>query len=109
MPGYTLVQDVLTKQPIPDEGILTRQLFDDEKIRVVLFTFSSGQRLSEHTASTLAIMHFLSGEATVTLGQDTVEVGPGAWVRMDSGLAHAIVTKSPVIMLLTLIKGSPDN
>ena len=37
MPGYTLVQDVLTKQPIPDDGILTRQLLTMR--RSVLFTF----------------------------------------------------------------------
>ena len=107
MPGYTIVQNLLTHQPVPEVGILTRQVFDDEKLRIVLFTFSSGQRLSEHTASTLALLHFLSGEATVTLGQDTVEVGPGAWVRMEPGLAHSIVTKTNVIMMLTLIKGSP--
>jgi len=105
MQGYTIVQDPLKQQPIPEDGILTRQLFEDESIRVVLFTFSSGQRLSEHTASTTALLHFLSGEATITLGADTIEAGPGAWVRMDAGLAHSVVTKSPVVMLLVLLKG----
>ena len=105
MPGYTIVQDPLKRQPIPEDGILTRQLFEDETLRVVLFTFSMGQRLSEHTASTTALLHFLNGEATVTLGRDTIEAGPGTWVRMDAGLAHSIVTKSPVVMLLVLLKG----
>ena len=105
MSGYSIVQDLLKQQPIPEDGILTRQLFDDETIRVVLFTFSKGQRLSEHTASTTALLHFLSGEATMTLGTDTVEAGPGTWVRMDAGLAHSVVTKSPVVMLLVLLKG----
>ena len=105
MIGYTIVQDPLKDQPIPEDGILTRQLYEDETMRVVLFTFSSGQRLSEHTASTTALLHFLSGEATMTLGTDTVDAGPGTWVRMDAGLAHAVVTKSPVVMLLVLLKG----
>ncbi len=109
MPSYTIVRNLLTQQPIPEEGILTRQLYDDQVMRVVLFTFSSGQRLSEHTASARALLHFLSGEATVTLGQDSFEVGPGAWVRMDPGLAHSIITKSNVIMLLTLIKESSSK
>jgi len=105
MPGYTIVQDPLKQQPIPEEGILTRQLFENESLRVVLFTFSSGQRLSEHTASTTALLHFLSGEANMTLGSDTIEAGPGTWVRMDAGLSHSVVTKSPVVMLLVLLKG----
>lgn len=106
MPGYTVVQDPLEQQPIPEEGILTRQLFENESLRVVLFTFSSGQRLSEHTASSTALLHFLIGEATMTLGTDTVEAGPGTWVRMDAGLPHSVVTKSPVVMLLVLLKGT---
>ena len=104
MPGYTFVQNLLTHQPIPDDGILTRQVYDDPKVRIVLFTFSSGQKLSEHTASTTALLHILSGEATLTLGADVVDVGPGALIRMDPGLAHSVVTKSPVTMLLVLLK-----
>jgi len=104
MPGYTFVRDLLAHQPIPEDGILTRQIHDDEKLRVVMFTFSAGQRLSEHTAGTTAILHFLSGEATVTLGDDSIEAQSGAWVRMDPGVRHSVVTKSSVVMLLVLIK-----
>lgn len=105
-PGFTLVLDPQNQQPIPDEGILTRQLHEDATARVVLFTFSGGQRLSEHTASSPALLHFLSGEATLTLGNESFEVRSGAWVRMDPGLPHSIVTRSPVVMLLVLIKSS---
>lgn len=104
MPGYTLIQNLLTHQPVPEDGILTRQLFDDETLRVVLFTFSAGQRLSEHTASTTALLHFLSGEATITLGTDSIEAAAGTWVRLGPGLVHAVVTKTPVAMLLVLLK-----
>jgi quercetin dioxygenase-like cupin family protein len=103
-PGFTIVLDPLKQQPIPDDGILTRQLHEDEGIRAVLFTFSKGQRLSEHTASSPALLHFLAGEATVTLGQESFEARSGTWVRMDPGLSHSIVTKSPVVMLLVLLK-----
>lgn len=105
-PGFTIIEDPLKQQPIPDEGILTRQLYEDAAARVVLFTFSKGQRLSEHTASSPALLHFLSGEATLTLGRNSFEVRSGAWVRMDPGLPHAIVTRSPVVMLLVLLKGT---
>lgn len=103
-PHFTLVRDLLAFQPIPEDGILTRQVHEDDRLRVVMFTFSAGQRLSEHTAGTTAILHFLSGEAVVTLGDQTIDVQTGAWVRMDPGLRHAVVTKSPVVMLLTLVK-----
>lgn len=104
MAEYTAVSDLLAYQPIPQDGILTRQLYDDESMRAVMFTFSPGQCLSEHTAGTAAVMHFLSGEATVGLGGETVEARAGTWVRMAPGLRHSIKTKSAVVMLLTLFK-----
>jgi hypothetical protein len=33
-------------------------------------------------------MHFLKGEATATLDDDRIDVGPGAWIHMTAGLRH---------------------
>jgi quercetin dioxygenase-like cupin family protein len=60
--------------------------------------------VAEHTASMHAVLHFLQGEAKLTLGDDTVEAKPGTWVHMPSGLKHSIQAKTPVVMLLLLVK-----
>ena len=88
----------------PEGGITSRTLFADDSLKVVLFGFDSGQELSEHTASMPAIMHFLEGEADVTLGEERSEAGPGTWVHMPAGMRHAIAARSPVKMLLLLLK-----
>jgi len=51
-----------------------------------------------------AVLHFLQGEAKLTLGDDTLEVKPGTWVHMPAGLKHSIKAKAPVVMLLLLVK-----
>jgi quercetin dioxygenase-like cupin family protein len=51
-----------------------------------------------------AILHFLQGEATLTLGEETVEGQPGRWIHMPPNLKHSVKTKSPVVMLLLLLK-----
>ena len=51
-----------------------------------------------------AVLHFLQGEAKLTLGDDTVEARPGTWVHMAKGLRHSIQAKTPVVMLLLLLK-----
>ena len=51
-----------------------------------------------------AVLHVLRGEATLTPGEDAVEVGPNAWVHMSAGLRHAVRVKAPTVMLLLLIK-----
>ncbi len=73
---YTQFADLLREVEPPADGTLSRTLYQDERLKVVLFGFAAGQELSEHTSSMPAVMHFLKGEAAVTLGDDQIEVGP---------------------------------
>jgi quercetin dioxygenase-like cupin family protein len=83
---YSLISDLAKEVQPPDKGILSRTLFNDDRLKVVLFGFAQGEELSEHKASTPAVLHFLQGEATVTLGDDRHEAKPGTWVHMPTGL-----------------------
>jgi quercetin dioxygenase-like cupin family protein len=102
---YTHFSDLEKEAQPPDKGILSRTLYNDDRLKVVLFGFAQGEELSEHTASMPAVLHFLQGEAKLTLGDDTVEARPGTWVHMPAGLRHGIQAKTPVAMLLLLVKG----
>jgi quercetin dioxygenase-like cupin family protein len=90
----------------PADGIFSRTLHSDEHIKVVLFGFGAGQELSEHTASVPAILYVVQGEARLTFGGDTVEAGPGAWTYMRPHLKHSVLAKTPVKLLLVLMKQS---
>ncbi len=102
---YLLVPDV-GAQEIPVDGILSRTLFSDDRVKIVVFAFSAGQELSEHTASMPAIIHILKGEARLTLGSDVIDARAGTWVHMPAQLAHSLQARTPVVMLLSLLKGS---
>lgn len=102
--SYTHFADLAQEAQPPDKGILSRTLFGDDRLKVVVFGFAQGEELSEHTASMPAVLHFLRGEATVTLGKDRHEAKPGTWAHMPAGLKHSIQAKTPVVMLLMLLK-----
>jgi len=103
-PKYTLIPD-LGAQDIPSDGILSRTLYNDERVKVVLFAFAAGQELSEHTASMPAVLQIVQGNARLTLGGDSIEAGPGTWVHMPAQLQHSVQAKTPTTMLLLLLKG----
>jgi quercetin dioxygenase-like cupin family protein len=103
-PTYTHFSDLAKEVQPPDKGILSRTLFNDDRLKAVAFGFAQGEELSEHTASMPAVLHFLQGEAKLTLGDDTLEARPGTWVHMAKGLRHSIQAKTPVVMLLLLVK-----
>lgn len=103
-PTYKLIVELGRELAPPAEGILSRTLYSDDRVKVVGFGFAAGEELSEHTAQTPAVMHFLSGEASLTLGDDQREAGAGAWVHMPAKLRHSVRAKTPVAMLLLLLK-----
>jgi quercetin dioxygenase-like cupin family protein len=104
MTAYTLLANLASELEPPVDGTLSRTIYQDDRIKAVLFSFSAGQELSEHTASTPAIMHFLLGDADLTLGEDEVAAKAGTWVHMPPHLKHSIRAKTPLVMLLILLK-----
>ncbi|WP_129675629.1 cupin domain-containing protein [Candidatus Chloroploca sp. Khr17] len=102
----TSFQDLAAQVTIPTDGTISRTIYQDTHLKAVLFGFAAGQELSEHTASMAAMLHIVEGSATLTLGTEVLEAGPNTWVHMPAQLPHSIVAKTPVVMLLLLLKGA---
>lgn len=102
---YDYFADLVSEIPeIPEDSIISRTIHSDERVKVVLFGFAPGQELSEHTAATPALLYFVKGEGSLTLGGDTQRVQPGGWAHMAPQLAHSIHADTPLVMLLVLIR-----
>ena len=104
MSPYTFLENIEAEVAIPEDGILSRTVFNDETLKVVAFGFSSGQELSAHTAPMAAVLYFIRGEAELTLGEEKKNVRAGAFVHMAPQLTHGILAKTPVAMLLLMLK-----
>ena len=107
MKSYTYLNNLLNQVPdIPPDSIISRTLYSDGQLKTILFAFAPGQELSEHTAAQMAILHFVEGEADLTLGEDTMSAQAGTWVHMPPHLPHSIVAKTSVVMLLMMMMKS---
>jgi quercetin dioxygenase-like cupin family protein len=105
---YTLLPDLVDEVAIPRDGTLSRVVYKDDNLRLVLFGFDTGQELTEHTASVPAIIQLISGHMTATLGGDTVPLHPGSWLHMPAHLPHSVFAVEPSVMLLTMLR-TPAN
>ena len=101
---YTHILDLAKKAEPPADGILSKTIYHDDQIKAVVLGFGQNQELSEHTAAKPAMLFFVKGEASVGLGDDVQEAQAGTWVHMPAGLKHSIKAKTPVVMLLVLLK-----
>ena len=108
MADYTFIRHLAGEVTIPENGILSRTIYSDDSIKAVMFGFDTGQELSEHTAAMPAIIQILEGEAEIVLGEDRQVAGPGTWIHMTAGLHHAVEARTPVVMLLILLRGATD-
>ena len=50
------------------------------------------------------MLYFVKGEASVGLGDDIKDAVAGTFVHMPANLKHSIKAKTPVVMLLVLMK-----
>ncbi len=102
----TIIDQLTTELDIPRDGTLSRVVFKDGDVRVVIFGFDTDQELTEHTASKPAIVQIIKGRAHVTLGEQEAVITPGGWVHMPAGLPHAVQALEPTVMLLTLLQST---
>jgi quercetin dioxygenase-like cupin family protein len=104
MADHGYVADLRAEVQVPQGGILSRTVYEDERVTLVMFAFDAGQELSEHTSARAALIEILDGEAHVVLDGDASDVRPGAWIAMPPGMRHAIRATTPLVMSLTLLR-----
>ena len=102
--NFTFFSDLAREVTAPENGTWSRTIHNDNQVKVVLFGFSKGEELSEHTSSMSAILQIIEGDAEIGLGDKSRTVTAGAWIHMQPNLKHSIQAKTPVVMLLTLLK-----
>lgn len=105
---YTFLADLNAEVQIPVNGILSRTLYNDDRLKIIIFGFAEGQELSAHTAPMPAVIQILKGEARLTLGDQTLDASAGSLAHMPPRLEHALVAKTPVVMLLMMLKQNPN-
>ncbi len=103
MDRATIFADIATEVAIPADGTLSRVLYKDERLRLVVFAFDAGQELTEHTAAVPAVIQVVAGRVRLTLGADELTAGPGAWVHLPARLPHSVEALEQSVMLLTML------
>lgn len=99
------IVDLRAPVETPADGIVSRAIYSDDDVRVVHFSFAPGQQLSDHTAPWPVTLEVVEGEATITLADETVEATSGTWIHMPAKMSHSVVAKTPLVLLLHLLKG----
>lgn len=86
----------------PKKGILSEEVYKDEKLEVSLFCMSQGSEMSEHTSTKKAIVHVLEGNGIFNLEGKYIEMKPGILIHMKENARHSLKAKENTAFLLWL-------
>ncbi len=108
-PTREYVTSLAKETQFAPNGIVSRTLLRTPGVRVVLFGFSEGQELTEHTSTQHALVEILSGECEFSLSGTARQLKAGDYVYMPPGLPHAVKAETRFSMLLTLFKPASEK
>lgn len=95
--------DLATALPVVGESTTSRVLLYNELLRVVQFTFDSGQLLTEHTSPRAVVVELVSGRITFTVRSTDHAMGPGDVIYLAPGDPHALVAHEPSRLTLVMV------
>jgi quercetin dioxygenase-like cupin family protein len=96
--------DLNTLISYQEGSVVSKTLVDRGIGTITLFSFDSGQGLSEHTAPFDAFVQIVDGEAEVTISGETHMVQAGEIIIMPADKPHALRAEKRFTMLLVMIR-----
>ena len=95
------ISDLLQVQP---GAVVSRTLINQKTGTITLFAFDTNEGLSEHTAPYDAFVEVVSGELEISISNQPYQLQTGEMIIMPANEPHALVAKSPVKLLLVMIR-----
>ncbi len=101
--SLAFIEDAGALIEIPQSGMSKRALLQESHVRAMGFGFAAGYELKEHTAPVDVVLHFIDGEAEVTLAGECKTAHVGTIIHIPREIPHSVRALTPVKMLLLRI------
>ena len=88
----------------PKEGVLSKEIFKNEKIDITLFCMAKKTEISEHTSTKQGIIQVLEGKGIFNLEGKDIEMKPGIFIFMKENAIHSLNAEENTSFVLSLIK-----
>lgn len=99
------VFDVAHMIDYAEGGVVSKELIHNDAGSVTLFSFDTGQQLSEHTAPFDALLQVVEGEMELSVEGKVNVVKAGEAFVIPNGVRHSVSAAKPFKMIITMIRG----
>lgn len=92
-----------TALPVVAESTTSRVVVSNDLLRVVQFTFDTGQLLTEHTSPRAVVVQLVSGHITFTVGGAEADMTEGDIIYLAPNDPHSLVALEPSRLTLVMV------
>jgi quercetin dioxygenase-like cupin family protein len=89
-----------------DGGIVSKTVLKKESGNISLFSFDTGEALSEHTAPFDAMIQVIDGKGEITVGGKPNILTAGQTIIMPANIPHSVKAVEKFKMVLTMIRSN---
>ncbi|MEX2549873.1 MAG: cupin domain-containing protein [Nitriliruptoraceae bacterium] len=100
-----IVSGLIEDLPISTAATTSRSLVDNDRVRVVAFTFDTGEELTEHTAAMPVVVQLISGAMRFTVAGGTHHLTPGDCLYLPPREPHSLEALEPCRLSLVMLRG----
>ncbi|MDO5719587.1 MAG: cupin domain-containing protein [Actinomycetaceae bacterium] len=98
-----VITDLLNDLPIAKAATTSRVVVNNDVLRHVVFSFDTGQVLTEHASARAVIVQLLTGKMNFSLSGEDHVLEAGDVIYLAPGERHALEALEPCYMALTLV------
>ena len=95
-------KNILNQIEYPSEGILSKDIFNEDGLNVSLFIMAKNSNISNHTSTKKGTVYVLEGKGTFNLEGEEIEMVPGVLIYMKKNAVHSLKSEENTCFILTL-------
>jgi quercetin dioxygenase-like cupin family protein len=103
-----VVSGLAAALPLAASATTSRTLIDNERVRVVAFTFDTGEQLTEHTAAMPVVVQLVTGSLRFEVAGGAHDLTPGDCVYLAAREPHSLEALEPSSMTLVMVREPGD-
>jgi quercetin dioxygenase-like cupin family protein len=103
-----VVSDLAKALPVTASSTTSRSLVDNDRVRVVAFTFDTGEELTEHTAAMPVVVQLITGAMRFEVAGEAHHLAAGDCVYLPARQPHSLEALEPSLMTLVMVRSSRD-
>ncbi|MBD3418999.1 MAG: cupin domain-containing protein [Chitinivibrionales bacterium] len=90
-------------------SVISKTLLKKKTGSITLFSFDTGQGLSEHTSPFEAVVQVTEGTAQISINREAQTVSAGEMIILPANIPHALHAEERFKMMLIMIRSNDEK